>query len=144
MQFDQRDTIGFQAAQLARLLSLRMREALAPLGLMPAQAAALIEIGQKPGLTQKELVERLEVEQPGVARTLNGLEAEGWIFRESRGGRAQGLYLSDRAAEIVPRAAEIAADINRSALAQLSRTERAHLLDAIEELIADLKAAETP
>ena len=86
MTFDQRATIGFQAAQLSRLVSLRLRDALAPLGLMPAQAAALIEIGAKPGLTQKELVERLEVEQPGVARTLNGLEAEGWIFRESRGG----------------------------------------------------------
>ena len=141
MQFDQRDTIGFQSAQLARLISLRLREALAPLGLMPAQAAALIEIGQKPGLTQKELVERLEVEQPGVARTLNGLEADGWIFRESRGGRAQGLYLSDRAAAVVPEAVRVTAEINRTALAELSRTERNHLIDAIEGLISDLKRA---
>jgi DNA-binding MarR family transcriptional regulator len=141
MQFDQRETIGFQSAQLARLISLRLREGLAPLGLMPAQAAALIEIGQKPGLTQKELVERLEVEQPGVARTLNGLEADGWIFRESRGGRAQGLYLSDRASEVVPKAAEITAEINRVALAELSRTERANLIAALEELIGDLKRA---
>jgi DNA-binding MarR family transcriptional regulator len=141
MQFDQRETIGFQSAQLARLISLRLREGLAPLGLMPAQAAALIEIGRKPGLTQKELVERLEVEQPGVARTLNGLEADGWIFRESRGGRAQGLYLSDRAAEVVPQAAEVTAEINRVALAELSRTERANLIAALEELIGDLKRA---
>ncbi len=141
MQFDQRETIGFQSAQLARLISLRLRDALAPLGLMPAQAAALIEIGQKPGLTQKELVERLEVEQPGVARTLNGLEADGWIFRESRGGRAQGLYLSDRAAGVVPEAAKVTAEINRTALAELSRTERNNLIDAIEELISDLKRA---
>ena len=141
MQFDQRDTIGFQSAQLARLISLRLREALAPLGLMPAQAAALIEIGQRAGLTQKELVERLEVEQPGVARTLNGLEADGWIFRESRGGRAQGLYLSDRAAAVVPDAMRVTAEINRTALAELSRTERNHLIDAIEELISDLKRA---
>jgi DNA-binding MarR family transcriptional regulator len=140
MTLDQRTTIGFQAAQLARLISLRLRDALAPLGLMPAQAAALIEIGQKPGLTQKELVERLEVEQPGVARTLNGLEAEGWIFREARSGRAQGLYLSDRAAGVVPEAARVTAEINRRVLAELSRTEQANLIDALEELIADLKA----
>ena len=141
MQFDQRDTIGFQAAQLARLISLRLRDGLAPLGLMPAQAAALIEIGRKPGLTQKELVERLEVEQPGVARTLNGLEADGWIFRESRGGRAQGLYLSDRASEVVPKAADVTAEINRAALAELSRTERNNLIAALEELIGDLRRA---
>jgi DNA-binding MarR family transcriptional regulator len=108
---------------------------------MPAQAAALIEIGATPGMTQKQLVERLEVEQPGVARTLNGLEADGWIFRESRGGRAQGLYLSDRAAAIVPEAARITRDVNRRVLAELSRTEQSHLLGALEELIAGLKAS---
>jgi len=61
MNFDQRDTIGFHAAQLARLLANRLRDALAPLGVQPAQAAALIEIGRAEGLTQKELVERLDV-----------------------------------------------------------------------------------
>lgn len=140
MQFDQRETIGFQTAQLSRLISLRLREALAPLGVMPAQASALIEIGRQPGLTQKELVERLDVEQPGVARTLNGLEADGWVFRESRGGRAQGLFLSDKAALVVPEAVKVTAEINRRVLAELSRTEQANLLDAIEELISDLKA----
>jgi DNA-binding MarR family transcriptional regulator len=140
MQFDQRETIGFQAAQLAKLVAQLMREALGPLGIQPAQAAALIEIGARPGLSQKELVERLEVEQPGVARTLNGLEADGWIFRESRGGRAQGLYLSDRAAAIVPEAARIAAAVNRRVLAGLTRTEQAHLVDALEALNSELKA----
>lgn len=140
MNFDQRETIGFQAAQLAKLVAQRVREALAPLGIQPAQAAAMIEIGARPGLTQKELVERLEVEQPGVARTLNGLEADGWIFRESRGGRAQGLYLSDRAAALIPEAARIVAEVNRQALTGLTRTEQALLVDSIEVLNEALKA----
>ena len=141
MSFDQRDTIGFHAAQLARLVANRLRDALAPLGVQPAQAAALIEISQAEGLTQKELVERLEVEQPGVARTLNGLEADGWIFREGRGGRAQGLYLSDKAAGVVPEAVKVTAEINRRVLGELSRTEQSHLIGALEELIGDLKNA---
>lgn len=141
MQFDQRQTIGFQAAQLARLIALRLRDGLAPLGIQPAQAAALIEIGRDEGLTQKLLVERLEVEQPGVARTLNGLEADGWITRQSKGGRAQGLFLTDKARAITPDAARICAEIDRKALNELSRTEQANLLDALEELISDLKAA---
>ena len=140
MQFDQRQTLGFHAAQLARLIGLRVRDGLAPLGVQPAQAAAMIEIGRAEGLTQKELVERLDVEQPGVARTLNGLEADGWVTRQAKGGRAQGLYLTDKAKAIVPEAARICADINRKALAELSRTEQSHLLDAFEELISDLKA----
>lgn len=140
MQFDQRETIGFQAAQLARLMANRLRDALAPLGLMPAQSAALIEIGRAEGLTQKELVERLDVEQPGVARTLNGLETEGWITRQAKAGRAQGLYLTDKARAVVPDAMRLAAEINRQALNELSRTEQAHLIDALDELIHDLKA----
>ena len=140
MPFDQRDTIGFQAAQLARLIANRLRDALVPLGVMPAQAAALIEIAQSEGLTQKELVERLDVEQPGVARTLTGLEADGWITRQAKGGRAQGLYLTDKARAVVPEAARIAQTINREALADLSRTERSHLIDQIGQVISDLKA----
>lgn len=141
MLFDQRQTIGFQAAQLARLISNRLRDALAPLGLMPAQVAALIEIGRAEGLTQKELVERLEVEQPGVARTLSGLEAGGWIVRQARAGRAQGLYLTDKARAVVPEAARLAAAVNHEALAELSRTERAHLLDRLDEVISALRTA---
>jgi DNA-binding MarR family transcriptional regulator len=141
MTFDQRDTIGFHAAQLARLIANRLRDALTPLGLMPAQVAALIEIARAEGLTQKELVERLDVEQPGVARTLNGLEADGWITRQSLAGRSLGLYLTDRARAVVPEAARLSAEINRQALFELSRTEQAHLLDRLGEVITALKTA---
>src|SRR5438128_753670 len=140
MQFDQRNTLGFHAAQLSRLISNRMRDQLAPLGLQPAQVAALIEIDADEGLTQKLLVERLEVEQPGVARTLTGLEAAGWIERKSKGGRAQGLYLTEKAKAVVPEARQIFSTINRQALSNLSRTEQSHLLDQVSEIVANLKA----
>ncbi len=41
----------------------------------------------------------------------------------------------------MPEAARISAEINRQALGELSRTEQAHLLDALGELISDLKRA---
>jgi DNA-binding MarR family transcriptional regulator len=141
MQFDARDTIGFQAAQLSRLIANRLRDGLAPLGLLPAQAAALIEIGAADGMTQKDLVEQLDVEQPGVARTLNTLEAEGWVTRQAKAGRSQGLYLTDKARSVVPDAARITLDINRQALAEFSKTERAHLIDRLGEVISGLKSA---
>lgn len=139
MNFDQRETIGFQAALLSRLITGRLRDALAPLGLQPAQAAALIEIGATEGLTQKELVGRLDVEQPGVARTLGGLAADGWVTREARAGRVQGLYLTEKARAVVPDAARVSAEVNRQALGEFSRTERAHLVDRLQEAIAALR-----
>lgn len=141
MAIDQRDTIGFQAAQLSRLISIRLRDGLAPLGLLPAQAAALIEIGTAEGMTQKALVERLEVEQPGVARTLNTLESDGWITREARAGRSQGLFLTERARAVVDEAARITLAVNQAALAEFSRTEQAHLIDRLGEVISALKSA---
>jgi DNA-binding MarR family transcriptional regulator len=133
--FEHKETLRYLCAQLARLLSNQLREGLTPLGLLPAQFTALAEISTAEGMTQKELVERLGLEQPGVARTLAGLEAMGWIERRAgRSGRSPGLYLTARARSTLPRAAAIAAEIDRRALAGLSRTERAHLLDQLAEL----------
>lgn len=132
---DHKETLGYLSAQLARHLSNRLRELLAPLGLLPAQFTALAEIENAEGLTQKELVERLDLEQPGVARTLAGLEAMGWIERRTLRGRSQGLHLTARARAALPRAREVAIQVDHEALAGLSRTERAHLLDAIGEVI---------
>lgn len=138
--FDHRETLFHAASQLARRLSQRLREALAPIGLQPAQFSALSEIGREDGITQSELTARLGVEQPGVARTLAGLEAEGLIRRVSLGkGRAQGLYLTDRARALLPDAARAAADAERDLLAGLSRTEAAQLIDDLSVLAGDLR-----
>lgn len=137
MMFDHKQTLLHAASLLARQLQNGLREALAPYQLHPAQFTALSEIGQREGLTQAELVQRLDLEQPGVARTLTGLEAEGWIEKSSLGkGRAQGLYLSDKARAALPAATKAAAEADRLALASLSRTEAALLIDGLQELAA--------
>ncbi len=138
---DHKETLGYLSAQLARHLSNRLREGLAPLGLLPAQFTALAEIGLDEGLTQKQLVERLDLEQPGVARTLAGLEAMGWIERRTLKGRAQGLHLTDRARTALPRAYGVAEAIDSQALRGLTRTEQANLLDVLGELIGAGKSA---
>jgi DNA-binding MarR family transcriptional regulator len=137
--FDHKETIGYQSAQLARLIANSLREALIPLGLLPAQYTALAEISRGEGMTQKELVQRLDLEQPGVARTLAGLEAMGWIERRAMKGRSQGLHLTDRARAALPRANEVAAGIDRAALSALSRTERSHLLDQILDVAENVR-----
>ncbi len=133
--FNHKETLFHVASQLQRRLATLLRDALAPFGLHPAQFTALAEIAEREGLTQAELVARLDLEQPGVARTLAGLEAEGWIEKAALGkGRAQGLYLSDKAKSVLPAATVAAAEANRTALATLSRTEAAQLIDGLGEL----------
>ncbi len=139
--YDHKETLFHVASLLARQLANGLREALLPFGLHPAQFTALSEIAQREGLTQAELAVRLDLEQPGVARTLAGLESEGWIEKASLGkGRAQGLYLSDKARQVLPLAAHAAAEADRQALASLTRTEAAHLIDGLSELAAANRA----
>jgi DNA-binding MarR family transcriptional regulator len=138
--FDHKETLFHVASQLTRHLANAVRESLAPLGLHPAQFTALAEIAEREGLTQAELATRLDLEQPGVARTLAGLAAEGWIEKSSLKGRAQGLYLSDKARSVLPEAALAVARADRAALATLTRTEAAHLIDSLSELVAANRA----
>jgi len=61
--------------------------------------------------------------------------------RQAKAGRAQGLYLTDKARAVVPEAAAVTATVNRGALAEFSRTERDHLIDRLGEIISSLKTA---
>jgi DNA-binding MarR family transcriptional regulator len=133
--FDHKHTLAYVSAHLSRILANRLREELAPLGLLPAQFTAIAEIAHDEGLTQKQLVERLDLEQPGVARTLTTMEADGWIERRTV-DKVQGLYLTDRSRDVLPRALAVVQALHRDALRELSRTEREHLLDALGEAVA--------
>ena len=50
-------------------------------------------------------------------------------------GGAQGLHLTQRARDVLPRALGAIQGLNRDALRELSRTEREHLLDALEDAV---------
>jgi DNA-binding MarR family transcriptional regulator len=138
---DHKEGLLHLAGQLHRRLSALQRDALQPLGILPAQFTAIAEIALREGLTQAELSVRLELEQPGVARTLAGLEAGGWIERSALKGRAQGLYLSQKSRDVLPRAIAANARAERLALAGLSRTEAAQFLDQLTQLVATTRPA---
>ena len=132
---EQAQSLFLLVGALHRNLVARMREALAPYELHPAQFAALAGIAEREGLTQAELTLKLDLEQPGVARTLSGLEADGWIEKGSAGkGRAQALYLSERARLVLVDAKRAVGSVDRGAMADLGRSEATHLLDQLEQL----------
>ena len=131
---DHKQTLAYVAAHLARLHAIRMRDVLAPLGLLPAQFTAIAEIAQDEGLTQKQLVERLDLEQPGVARTLTTMEQDGWVERRST-ERGQGLFLTQRSRDVLEPALAAIEGLNREVTRELSRTEREHLIDALEDAV---------
>jgi MarR family transcriptional regulator for hemolysin len=69
-------------AQIARGWQLRLTERLAPLGLTAAQWRALRAVASRTdGMGQRELAAQIGVEEPGVVRLVDMLEAAGLVTR---------------------------------------------------------------
>ena len=71
MNFDQRDTIGFRAAQLSRLIAQRLRDALAPLGVTTMSAGSHTEPGGYTGAGTNDLHQTVR----GRRVEIDGLES---------------------------------------------------------------------
>jgi DNA-binding MarR family transcriptional regulator len=72
----------FQLVLAYKQMWSRMHATMAELGLSPGQEHLLGELWREDGLSQRELVERLGIEQSTVAKTVRRLEAGGFVRRE--------------------------------------------------------------
>jgi DNA-binding MarR family transcriptional regulator len=127
---------------MARLFANALADKLRPLGLAPAQFPVLLELWQHDALTQKELVERLDLEQATVGNTLNRMERDGLITRRPhpQDGRSQMICLTARARSLETEATRCATAINARALADLGDVDRKSLLELMQRVIDRLRA----
>ncbi len=63
------NSAGYLVNNMARLLAEMLRKRIAPLGVVPGQFPALLALWEKDGLTQKELLAKLDIEQATLANT---------------------------------------------------------------------------
>ena len=143
--FEREKSAGYLVNYAARLFGRRLHGAIAPLGLAPAQFLVLLELWEGDGLTQADLVSRLNVEQATLANTMSRMERDGLVERREKRGdrRARLIYLTDKARGLEDAAKRNAAQINAFALAGLEEGERARFLEALERVI-DTLAADQP
>ena len=143
MRFDKTKSAGFLANHMARLFTNGLHQRIAPLGIAPAQFMALLELwGEKDGLTQRELVERLDVEQATMANTLARMQRDGLIEKKPHPSdkRAQIICLTQKAIDLKPDAIAAAAAQNKLALSDLSEEEHRHFLDMMGRVVNSMKA----
>jgi len=141
MAFDKTRSAGFLANHMARLFAKGLQQSIKPLGLAPAQFMTLLALWENDGLTQRELVERLDVEQATMANTLTRMERDGLIERRAHpeDGRSQSIYLTPKAAALREPATSAARAVNGVALGGLSEEERLVFLDLARRVIGALK-----
>jgi DNA-binding MarR family transcriptional regulator len=136
------DSAGFLVNHMARLFERALKSRIQPLGLAPAQFMTLLELWERDGVTQRDLVHRLDVEQATMANTLARMERDGLIERRTNpaDARSQTVHLTPRAASLREPAIAAATAINDAALANCSPDERAMFLAAMRRIIATLSA----
>ncbi|MDA9009622.1 MarR family winged helix-turn-helix transcriptional regulator [Alphaproteobacteria bacterium] len=142
MEFEKEKSAGYLVNHMARLFAAGLLERIAPLGIVIGQFPVLLELWQKDGVTQKDLLEELDLEQATLANTLNRMERDGLITRTKHpsDARAQLIWLSERALSIRTQAYQAAQDQNEAALKVLSKTEQDQFMGLMQRIIAGVRS----
>lgn len=141
MTFKRMDSAGYLVNHVARLFADGLRRRIKPLGIVPGQFPALLELWENDGQTQKELVKKLDVEQATLANTLTRMERDGLIVRKEHpsDARARTIHLTDKAKTIRDDAHRAADDTNNAALADLSHGERRQFIELMLRTIEAMR-----
>jgi DNA-binding MarR family transcriptional regulator len=140
MEFKKDESAGYLANHMARLFAIALHDRIRPLGLAPAQFMTLLELWNEDGLTQKDLVRRLDVEQATMANTLKRMERDGLIARQENPDdrRARLIRLTPKAKKLQDDATAAATAVNEKALAGFSAEERRAFVAMMARAIAAL------
>jgi len=122
--------IGFVISDVARLLRTVFDRRVRRLGLTRAQWLVLTRLHRRPGASQSELADMMEVEKATAGRLIDRLEAKGWVVRRAQAGdrRINRIYLTSEAERVHKRIWRIAEATVDDALANLSEPEADQLL----------------
>jgi DNA-binding MarR family transcriptional regulator len=126
--------------EVARLLRHRFEQRAQSLKLTRAQWQALSVLRRRPGCTQAELADRLEVKPITLTRLLDRLEKAGWVRRahDRKDRRVRRLYLTARVEPVVRRMRALGMATRREALKGFSRTEHMALLACLNKMKINL------
>ena len=137
MDFNRDTSAGYLVNHMARLFARHLENRIKPHGLALGAFPALLHLWERDGLTQKELVDLLGIEQPTMAATLARMERDGLVQRRQDTGdlRSRRVWLTDTATRLrEPALAEATAE-NASVLAALTDAEQEHLLTLCRKII---------
>ncbi|OBZ97107.1 MarR family transcriptional regulator [Pararhizobium polonicum] len=139
MAFDRMDSATYLASLLAKSFSRALQERGHKLGFAPGQFPVLLELWSEEALTQKQLIDRLDIEQATMANTLARMERDGLILRKKHptDKRAQQIFLTAKAREMEEEAKQAALAADQSLLSGFRHFERALLLEYMRKAIAN-------
>ncbi|MDW8962123.1 MarR family transcriptional regulator [Legionella pneumophila subsp. fraseri] len=124
-----------------RLLIKRANELIKPYAINHAYTYILMELYNENGLTQSELVQLIEVEQPTLVRTLDRMERDGFITRKlsSIDRRVVHIFLTEKARLLQKKLDECSSILNHEILAGFSEDEKTTLQELTHRVLDNLR-----
>ncbi|WP_227982228.1 MarR family winged helix-turn-helix transcriptional regulator [Nocardia spumae] len=128
--------IGYALALAARVHRVDLTHRLAELGLHPGQELIVVDLHENPGSTQAELVERMGIEQPTVAKAISRMERSGFVERspDDSDRRVIRLRLSARGLQAVDSVRAAWRDAETVVTRHLSGAERRQLVSLLQRV----------
>ncbi|MCO6184766.1 MarR family winged helix-turn-helix transcriptional regulator [Rhizobium sp. L1K21] len=129
---------------LAKGFSRSLQHKIAALGISPGQYPILVTLWNEDGITQRELVERLEIEQATIANTLSRMVRDDLVERRAhpKDKRAQLLYLTDRAKSLKDAALKAAEEADEALFSGFRRFERELLMEYMRWAVENARKLE--
>lgn len=140
MDFDRTASAAYLANLLAKAAARALHARADGAGFAPGQFPVLLELWNGDGVTQRDLLDRLDIEQATMANTLSRMERDGLISRRRhpKDRRAQLVFLTARG-KALQETALAAASATEDALFQgFRRFERELLLEYMRMVLANL------
>lgn len=124
---------GVLAADISRIMRTEFDRRVAAHGVTRAQWMVLARLARRPGCTQTELAEMMEVERATAGRLLDRLEENGLVRREAdpEDRRVRRVYPTSTAERDQAKMRDIADSLVDEALADLSAAQRETLTDLL-------------
>ena len=126
-------SLGYQIGLISRLLAQSLKKRNGKDGILPGQFPVAIELMAHDGATQRELCDRVRIDQSTMASTLKRMERNGVIQRRAclHDGRQSTIHMTAKGRKLFGAAAKNAQDVNRIAFECIDPEAAAHLRDAL-------------
>jgi DNA-binding MarR family transcriptional regulator len=121
--------VGYTLAEATRAHRAQLQRRMERLGLYLGQELLVVDIHQHPGTTQAELVQRIGIEQPTIAKAITRMERTGFVERaaDPRDRRVTLLRLTERGEAVVQSVLAAWAEVDSAATSGLTETEAREL-----------------
>lgn len=126
MSPDDEHYIGYTITDVSRLIRTVFERRVRSYGLTRAQWMVIARVSRRPGLSQSEVADLLEIEKAPAGRLVDRMEAKGWLERRAdpKDRRINRLHLTPEGKRIHAAIWPIAEATVDAAMSGLSREER--------------------